>query len=170
MPAAAVHRRQANEDRSRSPEQPGDGANDNTSRRTRHDDGEERHLDEDKLAYLHGPAAAELAGPGAVRGDRPDPLPAAAAGVRRRDPRPQGHARQGGPGRGLPAPGRRLLRGVLPLHRPQHPRDPQGAAADGGHPHLRRQQAGDQGGPYRRPVRQAALKRHRDGQRRGDAQ
>ena len=48
------------------------------------------------------------------------------------------------------------------LHRRQHPRHLPRAAADGGGADLRRRRAGGEGRPHRRPVRQAALGRHRD--------
>ena len=69
---------------------------------------------------------------------------------------------RGGRGQGLPAAGRRLRRELRRVHRQQHPRHVPGAAADGGGADLRRRRAGGEGRPHGRPVRQAALVRHRD--------
>ena len=63
--------------------------------------------------------------------------------------------------RGVPAAGRRLRRDVRRQHRAAHPGQHPHAAADGGGADLRRQHAGGQGGPHRRPVRQAAVVGHR---------
>ena len=48
---------------------------------------------------------------------------------------------RGGPGRGLPAAGRRLRRVVQRLHRRQHPGQAEGHPPDGRRPHLRRRGA-----------------------------
>ncbi len=67
----------------------------------------------------------------------------------------------GGPGQGVPAPGRRLRGDLRRQHRAAPALDDQGAAADGRRAHLRRERAGGQGRPGGRPVRQAALGRAR---------
>ena len=67
--------------------------------------------------------------------------------------RPAGRRR---PRRGVPAAGRRLRRDVRRQHRAAHPGQHPHAAADGGRADLRREHAGGQGRPDRRPVRQAA--------------
>ncbi len=62
-------------------------------------------------------------------------------------------------GRGVPAAGRRLRGDVRRQHRAAHPGDDPHAAADGRRADLRREHAGGQGRPDRRPVRQAAQRR-----------
>ncbi len=69
-------------------------------------------------------------------------------------------------GQGLPAAGRRLRRELQGIPRRQHPRHLPPDPADGGGADLRRRQAGGEGGPHRRPVRQAALGADRDDRRR----
>ena len=73
----------------------------------------------------------------------------------------QDAAGPGREGRGVPAAGRRLRGDVHRQHRTPHPGQHPHAAADGGGADLRRQPAGGQGGPHRRPVRQAPLGRRR---------
>ena len=91
---------------------------------------------------------------------------APAARLRGRGAQPHRRAGRGGGGPRLPAPGRRLrgkLRRVPPRHHPRHvPRDP----ADGGGAHLCVQAAGGEARPDGGPVRQAALRPHRDDRRR----
>ena len=67
---------------------------------------------------------------------------------------------------GLPAAGRRLRRELQGVPRRQHPRHLPPDAADGGGADLRRRQAGGEGRPHGRPVRQAALGADRDHRRR----
>ena len=102
-----------------------------------------------------------------ARGGRGAARLLSAAGLRRRGAQAQGAARARLRGQGVPAPGRRLRRELRRVQRRQHPRHLQGDAADGGGPDLRRQGAGGEGRPHRRPVRQAPLGRHRDRGRRG---
>ena len=78
-------------------------------------------------------------------------------------------ARRGRRGQGLPAAGRRLRRELRRIPPQQHPRHLPRAAADGGGADLRRRLPGGQGRPHGRPVRQAALVRHRDAERRHPA-
>ena len=89
-----------------------------------------------------------------------------AAGVRGRGPQPDGLARSGCRRQGFPASGRRLrgkLRRIPPRQHPRHvPRHP----ADGRRADLCGRAAGGQSRPHRRPVRQAALRGHRDPERR----
>ena len=70
---------------------------------------------------------------------------------------------------GLPAAGRRLRRELRRIPPQQHPRHVQGAAADGGGADLWRRLPGGQARPAGRAVRQAALVRHRDPERRHPA-
>ena len=70
---------------------------------------------------------------------------------------------------GVSAAGRRLRRELRRVPPQQHPRHVQGAAADGGGADLRRRLPGGQGRPAGRPVRQAALVRDRDAERRHPA-
>ena len=80
------------------------------------------------------------------------------AGRGRQAVRPAGRRR---PGRGVPAAGRRLRRDLCRQHRAAHPRQHPHPAADGGRADLRRVDAGGQGGPDRRSVRQTPLVRAR---------
>ena len=132
-------------------------------------------------------AAAELAGldawrelPAAQQPDWPDPAAlaaavgragrGAAAGVRRRVRRAAGPAGRRGPRarrsccRAATAP--RRSPAATADHDPQQAQDD---AADGGRADLRRERAGGQGRPDRRPVRQAALHADRDPRRRDAA-
>ena len=61
------------------------------------------------------------------------------------------------PRRGVPAAGRRLRRDLRRQHRTAHQGQHPHPAADGGRADLRRVDAGGEGGPDRRAVRQAAL-------------
>ena len=70
---------------------------------------------------------------------------------------------------GVSAAGRRLRRELRRVPPEQHPRHVQGVAADGGGADLWRRLPGRQARPARRPVRQAALLRHRDAERRDPA-
>ena len=88
------------------------------------------------------------------------------AGEARRLKAPAGRRRRG---QGLPAAGRRLRRELQGVRRRQHPRHLPPDPADGGGADLRRRQAGGEGRPHRRPVRQAALGAHRDHRRRHPA-
>ena len=100
---------------------------------------------------------------------RGDAAPLSAAGLCRRGAAPEACARRGGRRARLPAAGRRLRRELRRIPSQQHPRHLPGAAADGGGADLRRRLPGGEGRPHRRPVRQAALVRHRDAGRRHPA-
>ena len=122
-----------------------------------------------KLARLADPAGAGLSGRSGARPRRGDPAPLSAAGVRRRGAAARRAARRGRRGQGVSAAGRRLRRKLRRVPPEQHPRHLQGAAADGGGADLWRRLPGGQGGPDGRPVRQAALVRHRNPERRHPA-
>ena len=99
---------------------------------------------------------------GGARRCRGAPRQYAPAGLRRRGAQAARAPGAGLRGPRLPPAGRRLrreLRGIPPGHGARHLPRP---VADGGGADLWRQAAGGQGGPPRRPVRQAALVGHRD--------
>ena len=100
------------------------------------------------------PAAGVARRGGPQAGLRPAGRPPA-PGVRRRGPAPDRGPRPGRRGPGLPPPGGRLRRVVRRVQRRRHPGQAQGHPPDGGGPDLRGRRPGGEGGPDRRPVRQA---------------
>ena len=96
--------------------------------------------------------------------------PAAAAGHQLGDREPQAAIGGGHPRRTLPAARRRLLGKLRRLRIRRHRQQAQDPAADEPGAGAGRQEACHPHRPLRRPVRQAALDRHRDAQRRHAAQ
>ena len=115
-----------------------------------------------ELACQADPPGAGISGAGGAGGGRDPAEDPSSAGLRRRGAQPHGRPGPGGRGQGVPAPGRRLRGELRRVPSRQYPRHLPRPSADGGGADLCRGHAGGEGGPHRRPVRQAALRAERD--------
>lgn len=100
---------------------------------------------------------------------RADPRRIPAAGLRRRGSRAAPAVRRSHRRTRLLAPGRGLRGKLRRIFRGEDPRYLQGTVADGGGNDLRRRLPGSEGRAHGRPVRQAALLRRRNAERRDPA-
>ena len=123
----------------------------------------------EQLAQLPSRPAARLARLGLASRSLQNPLGAAAARFRRREPQSSEPASRSLPRRGFSAAGGRLRRVVLRPHSRLDSRQAPRHPADVGRADLLGGRACGEGRSHRRPVRQASLQPHRNGRRRGAA-